>query len=108
MSDDQENTLLQSLESLADLEIDTYIMRLYVADHSPKSMRAIQRIQALCNDRLSGRYELEIIDIYQDPERLEKDQVFAIPTLIKELPLPIQRLIGDMTNTEKLIVCLDL
>ena len=108
MTHDPENTLLQSLDSIADLEIDTYIMRLYVADHSPKSLWAIQRIQALCNDRLEGRYELEIIDIYQDPERLEKDQVFAIPTLIKELPLPIQRLIGDMTNTEKLIVCLDL
>ncbi len=96
-------------EILSHLEdLDKYVLRLYVANSSPKSVRAIQKLQQICDCYLKGRYELEVIDIYKQPERLEQDQVFAIPTLIKEIPPPIQRLIGDMTDTEKLIICLDL
>ncbi len=87
---------------------DRYVFRLYVADRTPKSVRAIQQLQQLCNDYLEGRYDLEVIDIYQQPERLEKDQIFATPTLIKELPPPLQRLIGDMTDIEQVLISLDL
>ncbi|HEY9877654.1 MAG TPA: circadian clock KaiB family protein [Leptolyngbyaceae cyanobacterium] len=96
------------LDYLESQELEKYVLRLYVASNSLRSLRAIQRIQALCEERLPGRYELEIVDIYQQPEMLEQDQVFAVPTLIKKLPPPLQRLIGDMTDIEKLIVCLDL
>lgn len=96
------------LEPLLDLPLEKYVFRLYVANNTPKSVRAIQQIRKICDERLPGRYELEVIDIYEQPEMMEEDQVFAIPTLIKKLPPPLQRLIGDMTNTEKLIVCLDL
>jgi circadian clock protein KaiB len=89
-------------------ELEKYVMRLYVADKSPKSLRAIRQIQKLCEAQIPGRYELEIIDIYQHPEELERAQIFAIPTLIKERPLPTQRLIGDMTDQEKVIISLDL
>lgn len=93
---------------LSNFEIDKYVMRLYVSHKSETSVRAMHNIKQLCEERLQGRYELEVIDIYQQPERLEQDHIFAIPTLIKELPPPIQRLIGDMTDKEKLVTKLDL
>jgi circadian clock protein KaiB len=92
----------------SDRDLEKYVLCLYVASNSLRSIKAIQRVQKLCEERLPGRYELEIVDIYKDPERLERDQVFAVPTLIRQLPPPLRRLIGDMTDTEKLIVCLDL
>jgi circadian clock protein KaiB len=93
---------------LAKLEQETYVLRLYVSGQSLRSLRAIQQVEKLCREHLQGRYELEVIDIRQNPERLEQDQIFATPTLVKELPPPLQRLIGDMTDTEKVMVSLDL
>ncbi|GAB4386396.1 MAG: hypothetical protein Kow00121_52910 [Elainellaceae cyanobacterium] len=99
----------EALESLSQQEErEKYVMRLYVADRTPKSIRAIQQLKKLCDQYLQGRYELEVIDIYQQPERIEEEQIVAVPTLIKELPPPLQRLIGDMTDTEKVIFSLDL
>lgn len=98
----------EALDYLKTHEVEKYVLRLYVASNSLKSVRAMQRIQKLCEERLPGRYELEIVDIYTDPEMLERDQIFAVPTLIKQLPPPLQRLIGDMTDMDKLIACLDL
>lgn len=98
----------EAFDALANLELEKYVLRLYVANNSPKSVRALKEIKKLCEQYLNGRYELEVIDIYQHPELLEQEQIFAVPTLIKELPPPLQKFIGDMTNTEKIIVCLDL
>lgn len=95
-------------EDILNLELEKYVFRLYVAGNSPKSVRAIQKLTKICEEHLQGRYELEVIDIYKQPELLEKEQIFAVPTLIKKLPLPLQRLIGDMTNTEKILIYLDL
>lgn len=92
----------------ADQKLDKYVLRLYIANYNQKSLSALEKIQKLCEERLPGRYELEVIDIYQQPERLEEDQIFAIPTLIKEFPPPIKKLIGDLTDTEKLIIALAL
>ncbi|HEY9833130.1 MAG TPA: circadian clock KaiB family protein [Stenomitos sp.] len=100
-----EETLEQSCQ---DLELEQYRFRLYVAGNSPKSLRAIQNLKKICDEHLPGHYEIEVIDIYQRPELLEQEQIFAIPTLIKKLPLPLQRLIGDMTNTEDVISYLGL
>lgn len=96
------------LQSLLESEGDRYVLSLYVADSNPKSLRALQHIKKICEEHLAGRYDLEVIDIYQQPEKLEEDQVFAIPTLIKRFPYPLQRLIGDMTDTEKVMIYLDL
>jgi circadian clock protein KaiB len=96
-------------QELLNLELEEkYVFRLYVAGNSPKSVRALQKLTKICEEHLKGRYELEVIDIYQNPELLEKEQIYAVPTLIKKLPLPLQKLIGDMTNTEKLLIYLDL
>ncbi len=85
-----------------------YVLSLYVAGISPKSEQAIRSVKEICEQHLKGRYELEIVDIYQHPEALKEGQVIAVPTLIKKLPLPLRRLIGDMANEEKLILGLDL
>jgi circadian clock protein KaiB len=89
-------------------ESETYVMRLYVADSNPQSLRAIRHITHLCETQLSGRYQLEIIDIYEAPEAVEQAQILATPTLVKEFPLPAQRLIGDLTDQAKVITSLNL
>ncbi len=85
-----------------------YVLRLYVAGMSPRSSRAIQSVQKLCEEYLPGRYELEVVDVYQHPEAARTQQVIAAPTLVKSLPLPLRRMIGDLTNKEKVMVNLDL
>jgi circadian clock protein KaiB len=87
--------------SLSSQNLEKYVFRLYVADSTMQSVTAVRQMQKLCEEYLPGRYDLEIIDIYKHPERLESDQVFASPTLIKELPLPLQKLIGDLSDTER-------
>jgi len=85
-----------------------YILKLYITATTPKSTRAIANIRKLCEEHLPDRVELEVIDISQHPELAKKEQLIGAPTLIKLLPLPIRRFIGDMSNTEKLIVGLNL
>ncbi len=85
-----------------------YLLRLYVTGTTPKSVRAIKNLKQICEEYLKGRYELEVVDIYQRPSLLEGEQVVAAPTLIKKLPAPLRRLVGDMSNTEKVLMGLDL
>jgi circadian clock protein KaiB len=85
-----------------------YILRLYVSGMTARSTAAIKNIQAICEQHLLGRYELEIIDVYQQPALAKGDQIIAVPTLIKKLPLPLRRFIGDISQTEKVLLGLDL
>ena len=85
-----------------------YLLRLFVSGTTPKSARAIQNIRALCEEKLQGRYELEVIDIYQHPEMVKTEQVVVTPTLVKKLPLPFRRIIGDLSDTRRVLVGLDL
>ncbi len=85
-----------------------YVLRLYVAGSTARSMAAISNIKKICEEQLEGRYSLEVIDLYQQPELAAGHQIIAIPTLIKELPPPLRRIIGDLSDTEKVIVGLDL
>jgi len=85
-----------------------FVLRLYVAGINPKSSAAIRNITALCEEHLQGRYELEIIDIYQQPTLAMGEQIIAAPTLIKKLPLPLRRFIGNMANEDRMLVGLDL
>jgi circadian clock protein KaiB len=87
---------------------ERYILRLYVTGTSPQSVRSIANIKKICEDHLKGRYELEVIDLFQQPELAMNEQIIAAPTLIKKLPLPLRRIIGDLSGTEKVLVGLDL
>jgi len=86
---------------------DHYILKLYVAGLSPKSATAIANINKICAENLQGRYQLIVIDLYQQPQLAEGEQIIAIPTLIKKLPPPLRRIIGDLSNTERVLVGLD-
>jgi circadian clock protein KaiB len=85
-----------------------YVLRLYVAGMTPRSKLAIQNIRKICEEHLHGRYELEVVDIYRQPVLAEGEQIIAAPTLVKKLPLPLRRFIGDMSNTERILVGMDL
>ena len=85
-----------------------YVLRLYVAGATPKSTRAIRNLAKLCQERLAGHYELEVIDVYQQPARVQAEQIVAVPTLCKELPPPAKKLIGDLSNERDLMVGLGL
>jgi circadian clock protein KaiB len=80
-----------------------YMLRLFVAGSTTRSVRAIANLRRICEEHLKGRYELEVIDIFQNPERAKEVQIFAAPTLIKELPLPLRQFIGDLADTEKVV-----
>ncbi len=85
-----------------------YVLRLFVTGITPRSTIAIQNIKKLCEENLKGRYDLEVIDIYQQPEEIQQEQILASPTLIKKLPLPLRRIIGDMSDKDRILVGLDL
>ncbi len=85
-----------------------YVLRLYVAGTTPNSSHALRAVRKFCDTHLAGRYDLEVIDIYQQPVLAEGDQIVAVPTLLKRLPLPLRRFIGDLSNEERLLVGLDL
>ena len=83
---------------------DTYILRLYVTGSTPQSLRAIKNIRTICEENLKGRYNLEVINLYEHPEIAKTEQIIASPTLVKKLPLPLRRIIGDLSNLEKVLV----
>ncbi|MBI5551760.1 MAG: thiol-disulfide isomerase [Desulfobacterales bacterium] len=86
----------------------TYAFRLYITGMTPRSIQAIAKVRQLCEKHLAGRFELKVIDIYQQPALAKGEQIIATPTLIKELPLPLRKFIGDMSETEKFLVGVDL
>ncbi len=85
-----------------------YVLRLYVAGTTQNSVRAIENIKRICEEYLKGRYDLEVVDIYQQPVLAKGDQIIAVPTLIKKLPQPLRKFIGDMSAIERILVGLDL
>ena len=85
-----------------------YVLRLYVTGMTSRSVAAIENIKLICEEHLRGRYELEIIDVYQHPNLADDEQIVAAPALIKKLPLPLRRFIGDMSQTERILLGLDL
>ncbi|MDX2079027.1 MAG: circadian clock KaiB family protein [bacterium] len=103
-----ENAAQRFERALAEQNTQRYVLKLYVTGHTPRSIQAIASIRAICEEHLQGRYELKVIDIYQQPLLAEGEQIIAAPTLIKELPLPLRKLVGDMSNEEKVLIGLDL
>jgi circadian clock protein KaiB len=84
-----------------------YLMRLYVTGTTPRSVRAIKNLKRICEEHLRGRYTLEVIDIYQQPVLAKGEQIIAVPTLIKRLPTPLRRFVGDMSDVDKVLLGLD-
>jgi circadian clock protein KaiB len=95
-------------KTLDDKKKQKYILRLYVAGATGKSQMAIENIHKIAEEYLEGQYELEVIDIYQQPDMIKRDQIIAAPTLIKKLPLPLRKIIGDLSNKERVLVGLEL
>jgi len=87
---------------------DAWALQLYVAGQTPRSLRAVANIQRLCAGQLKGRYRLEVIDLYQQPQLAQGDQIVAVPALIKRLPDPLRMVIGDMSDAERVLHGLDL
>lgn len=85
-----------------------YNLRLYVAGQTPKSVAAIANLKKLCDRHLAGRYNMQVIDLMKDPALAQRDQIVAIPTLIRHLPEPIKRVIGDLSNAERVLIGLDI
>ena len=89
-------------------EAKTYSLRLYVAGQTPKSILAFTNLKQICEEHLQGRYEIEVVDLLLNPQLAQGDQIFALPTLVRRLPEPIKKIIGDLSNTERVLVGLDL
>lgn len=94
--------------ALVNAQNGTYVLKLYVTGMTPQSTRAIANAKQICEEHLAGRYQLEVIDLYQQPQLAQGEQIIAAPTLIKKLPIPLRRIVGDLSNVERVLVGLDL
>jgi len=83
-------------------------LRLYVAGRTPKAVSAIENLTRLCEERLAGRYEIEVVDLLENPTLARGDQILAVPTLVRRLPPPVKKIIGDLSNVDRVLVGLDL
>ena len=93
--------------STAEAPVDFWILKLYVAGQTPKSTAAFSNLKRICEEHLAGKYKIEIIDLLKNPQLAKGDQILAIPTVVRQLPPPVKKLIGDLANTERVLVGLD-
>jgi circadian clock protein KaiB len=104
--------LIDSIKSFEDAlrlaSHERYVLRLYIAGTTPRSIQAVASIRAICEDILPGKYDLEVIDIYQKPQKAAPEQIVVVPTLLKKLPLPARKIIGDLSNKNRVLHGLDL
>lgn len=97
-----------SLSSQNDGDLDHWNLRLYVAGQTPRSLTAFKNLKDICEEHLKGKYHIEVIDLMENPTLARGDQILAIPTLVRKLPEPIRKIIGDLSNTERVLVGLDI
>jgi circadian clock protein KaiB len=100
--------MINTIENPPLPEEEIWELRLYVAGKSAKSLLAIANLQRICEKFLNGRYQIEVIDLVEHPQIARKDQIIAVPTLIKKLPLPLKQIIGDLSNQEKVLIGLEI
>jgi circadian clock protein KaiB len=86
---------------------ERWLLRLYVAGQTPKSLAAFANLKHICEEHLAGQYEIEVIDLLENPQLAQGDQILALPTLVRKLPPPVRKIIGDLSNTERVLVGLD-
>lgn len=96
------------MTSAEDVNGEHYALRLYVAGQSPRSVRAVENLKKVCEEHLAGRFEIEVIDLLVNPALARGDEIIAVPTLVRKLPEPIRKIIGDLSDTEKVLVGLQL
>jgi len=106
--DEQKDTTREFDKALKEMSHERYVLRLFVAGMNPNSIRAIENIKHICETYLAGRYQLDVIDVYQQPILAKDGQIVAAPTLIKELPPPLRKLVGSMSDTDRVLVGMDL
>jgi circadian clock protein KaiB len=99
---------VSNLPSESTDQTESWNMRLYVAGQTPKSLRALANLKRICDEHLAGKYHIEIIDLLENPQLASTDQILAIPTLIRKVPEPMRKIIGDLSNVERVLVGLDL
>ena len=87
---------------------DAWVLRLYVAGQSPKAILAFTNLKKICEEQLNGKYSIEVIDLMENPQLAKEFQIVALPTLIRKLPVPVRKIIGDLSNTERVLLGLDL
>lgn len=87
---------------------ETYMLRLYVAGQTPRCVSAFANLKKICEEHLAGQYQIEVVDLLENPRLAQGDQILAIPTLVRKLPEPVRKIIGDLSNTERVLVGLDL
>jgi circadian clock protein KaiB len=95
-------------DTLPEIETNQYRLRLYVAGQTTKSIAALTNLRRVCEEHLAGRYEIEVIDLMQAPKLAAGDQILAVPTLIRQLPAPLKRIIGTLSNEEQVLIGLDI
>lgn len=105
---DDSSITLALIKKAKESDKQKYVLRLYVAGMNTQSSQAIQNITQICEEHLKGRYDLQIIDIYQQPALAQSEQIITAPTLIKKLPLPLRKFIGNMADNERILIGLDL
>lgn len=104
----EENGEVEAMQSGSEPGEKVYILRLYVAGQTKKSLAAFANLKKICEEHLAGRYRIEVIDLLEHPQLAKGDQILAIPTLVRQLPPPLKKIIGDLSNTDKVLVGLDL
>lgn len=95
-------------ENRAEKSADLWVLRLYIAGQTPKAITAIRNLERICKEQLNGKFTIEIIDLLVNPQLGAEDQILALPTLVRKLPVPVRKIIGDLSNTERVLVGLDL
>lgn len=87
---------------------DAFYLRLYITGQTPRSLAALNNLKKICEERLAGRYQIEVIDLVEKPQLAVDDQIFAVPTLVRKLPEPVRKIIGDLSDTERVLIGLNL
>lgn len=98
----------KSLKSKTNKDSDKWILRLYIAGQTPKCIKAFSNLKKICEEQLEGKYSIEVIDLLVNPQLSREHQILAIPTLVRKLPVPVRKIIGDLSDTEKVLVGLDI
>ena len=101
-------TLAAGSLPFADESGDVHLLRLYVAGQTPRSIAAFANLKRICEEHLAGRYQIEVVDLIQNPQLARGDQILAVPTLVRRLPEPVRNIIGDLSNSERVLVGLDI
>jgi circadian clock protein KaiB len=95
-------------ENQVETENDIWVLRLYIAGQTPKAFTALKNLKKICKEQLNDKFTIEVIDLLKNPQLGADDQIFALPTLVRKLPVPVRKIIGDLSNTERVLVGLDL